>query len=142
MIINYCDALHLIKTTSVREDPHPILLNIMDNMSALNWTIHMCKRSKLSCLHAHFFCSLLINLPLAINSQWISTKENIIADDISCIKKALTSNPLPVFNYSTLKQRYPELKHYSFFQLQPELISPIWEIMLTKTWPITKKSRY
>jgi hypothetical protein len=87
VIINYCAALHLIKTTPVTEDHHPVLLNIMDNMSTLYWTIHMCKCSKLGCLLACSFCSLLINLPIGINLQWISTKENIIADNISCIKK-------------------------------------------------------
>ncbi len=139
VIINYCAALHVIKTTVITEDPHPVLLNITDNMSAFNWTIHTCKHSKLVCLLAHFFCSLLNNLPLGINSQWISTKENIIANDISCIKKESTSNSLPAFNYSTLKQRYPELKHCSLFQIQPELISLTWEIVLTKKWPSHKE---
>jgi hypothetical protein len=83
VIINYCATLHIIKTTSVMEDLHPVLLNITDTMSALNWTIYTCKCSKLSRLIAHVFCSLLINLPLGINSQWISTEGNIIADDIS-----------------------------------------------------------
>jgi hypothetical protein len=105
VIINYCAALHVIKTTPVTEDPHLVLLNITDNMSASNWTIHMCKHSELGCLLACFFCSLLIHLPLGINSQWISTKENIIADVISCMKKESTSNSLPAFDYSTLKQR-------------------------------------
>jgi hypothetical protein len=121
------------------DDPHPVLLNITDNMSTLNWTIHRCKHSKLSCLLAHFFCSMLINSPLDINSRWISTKENIIADDISRIKKESTSNQLPAFDYSTLKQRYPELKHCFFFQIQPELISLIWDIVLTKKWPTHKE---
>jgi hypothetical protein len=135
VIINYCAALHVIKTNPVVEDPHLVLLNIMDNISASNWTIHTCKRSKLGCLLAGLFCSLLINSPLGINSQWFSTKESIIANDISCIKKESTSNSLPAFNYSTLKQMYLELKHCSFFRIQPELISLIWQIVLTKKWP-------
>jgi hypothetical protein len=67
------------------------------------------------------FCSLLINLLLLINSQWISTDDNKIADDISQIKKTL-SNSLHSFDYSSLCQMYPELTHCSFFQIQPELI--------------------
>jgi hypothetical protein len=39
-------------------------------------------------LLAHFFCSLLINSPLGINSQWISTDDNKIANDIFLLKKA------------------------------------------------------
>ncbi len=96
VIINSCATLHVIKITPVTEDPHPVLLNMTDNMSASNWTVHTCKRSKLGHLLAHFFYSLLINLPLDINSQWISTKENIITDDDSHMKNESTSNSLPV----------------------------------------------
>jgi hypothetical protein len=81
---------------------------------------------------AHFFCSLLINLPLVINSQWISTIDNKIADNIFCLKKQSDNNSSPAFDYTFLKQTYPELRHCSFFQIHPELISLIWDIRLTK----------
>jgi hypothetical protein len=135
VIINYCTALHIFPTTNVTEDPHPVLLNITDNASALSWTLHTCKRSRIGRLLARFFCSLLINSPLDINSQWISTNDNKIADDISCLKKQSDTNPAPNFDFTTLKQTYPELNHCSFFQIQPKLISMIWVIVLTKKWP-------
>jgi hypothetical protein len=138
VIINYCSSLHVITSTSFTEDPHPVLLSITDNTSALSWTTGACRRSKIGCRHARFFCSLLINLPLGINSQWISTVANKIADDLSCLKKLLQqqSNSSHVsFDYISLKQRYPELKHGSFFQIQPELILLIWEIVLIEKWP-------
>jgi hypothetical protein len=52
-IINYCAALHIINTTPVTDDPHPVLLNITDNMSATNWTIYTCRCSQrlAACLH-------------------------------------------------------------------------------------------
>jgi hypothetical protein len=84
---------------------------------------------------ACFFCSLLIKLPLGINSQWISTIDNKIADNISRLKKQSDNNSSPVFNYNILKQTYLELRHCSFFQIQPELILLIWDIMLTKKLP-------
>jgi hypothetical protein len=84
---------------------------------------------------ACFFCSLLINLPLGINSQWISTIDNKIANNISCLKKHSDNNSSPAFDYTVLKQTYQELRHCSFFQIRPELISLIWDIMLTKEWP-------
>jgi hypothetical protein len=137
VIINYCAALHIFQTTNVTEDPHPVLLNITDNnASALSWTLHTCKRSRIGPLLARFFCSLLINSPLGINSQWISTDNNKIADDISCLKKQSDTNSAPNFDYTTLKQTYPELNHCSFFRIQPKLISKIWAIVMTKKWPI------
>ena len=47
----------------------------------------------------------------------------------------------PLFDYSTLTQRYPELTHCRFFQIQPELILRPWENVLTKKWPCHDKIR-
>jgi hypothetical protein len=135
VIINYCAALHVVRTSPVTDNPHPVILNVTDNSSALSWTLHTCKRSKIGIMLAHFFCSLLISLPLGINSQWISTIDKKFADNISCLKKQSDNNSSPAFDYTILKQRYPELRHCSFFQIQPELILLIWDIVLTKKWP-------
>ncbi len=88
---------------------------------------------------ACFFCSLWINSPLGINSQWISTIDNKIDEDISHLKKQSDNNSSPAFDYTILKQTYPELRHCSFFQIQPELILLIWDIVLTKKWPNHKE---
>jgi hypothetical protein len=84
---------------------------------------------------ACFFSSLLINSPLGINSQWISTINNKISDNISHLKKQSDNSSSPAFDYTILKQTYLELRHCFFFQIQPELISLIWDIVLTKKWP-------
>ena len=81
-----------------------VLLNITDNTSALSWTLHTCKRSRIERLLVCFFCSLLINSPLGINLQWISTNDNKIADDISCLKKQSDTNSAPNFDYTTLNR--------------------------------------
>lgn len=140
VIINYCAALHIIQTSHVTDDPNPVLLNVTDNTSALNWTLHSCKSSKIGML-GRFFCSLLINSPLGINSEWICTAENNIADDISRLKRdsKLNHSQYSTFDYSTLIQRYPELTHCAFFQIEPELISLIWEVVLNEKWPSHKR---
>jgi hypothetical protein len=136
VVVNYCAALHCVTTTSATDDPYPVLLNVTDNASALSWTTGACKKSKVGRLLARFFCSLMINSPLGINSKWISTDDNKIADDISRIKReSATEDSPPFFDYSTLTQTYPELIHCSSFKIQPELISLIWEIVLTERWP-------
>ncbi len=129
VITNYCAALHVVQTSPVTDDPHPIILNVTDNCSTLSWTLHMCKQSKIGQMLARFFCLFLINLPLGINSQWISTINNKIDDDISCLKKQSDKDSSPAFDYTILKQTYPELRHCSFFQIQPELILLIWDII-------------
>jgi hypothetical protein len=81
----------------------------------------------------------MINLPLGINSQWIITIKNKIADNISCLKKQSDTDSSPTFDYTILKQMYPELRHCSFFQIQPELILLIWDTVLTEKWPYHKE---
>jgi len=123
VIINYCAALHFVTTTSATDDPYPVLLNVTDNASAPSWTAGAFKKSKVGRLLARFFCSLMINSPLGINSKWISTDDNKIADDISRIRReSVTEDSSPFFDYSTLTQMYPELIHCSSFMIQPELI--------------------
>jgi len=132
----------VITTTNITKDPHPVILNVTNNKSSLSWKTGACRKSKIGRRLARFFCSLLINSLLGINSQLISTPTNEIADDISCLKKLLQQKSKSshfLFDYISLKQRYPELKHCSFFQVQPELILLIWEIVLTKKWPCDKE---
>jgi len=135
VMIGYITALHIVQTSTVTDDPYPVILSITDNSLALSWTRHTCKRSRVGRLLARFFCSLLINSPLGINAQWISTVDNVIADNISRVKKASNIDLSLSFDYTTLKQTYPELSHCSFFQIQPELILLIWDIVLTEKWP-------
>jgi hypothetical protein len=135
VIINYIAALYIIQTTTVTDDPYPVILSITDNTSALSWTRHTCKHSRVGRLLARFFCSLLINSPLGINAQWINMVDNVIADNISRVKKESNINRSVSFDYTTLKQTYPELSHCSFFQIQSEIISLIWDIVLTGKWP-------
>ncbi len=141
VIINCCAALHMFTTSNIMSDPYPVLLNITDNASALSWTTNACKRSRLGRILAQFFCSLLINSPLGINSQWIPTGDNFIADDISRLKKSIDPPSHFSYDYSSLQQTYPELRHCSFFQLQPEIILLLWDIVLTEKWPCHNKIR-
>ncbi len=74
--------LHIVMTTSPTNDPYLVLLNVTDTASTLSWTTGACKKSKVGRMLAHFFCLLMINSPLGINSKWISTDDNKIADDM------------------------------------------------------------
>jgi hypothetical protein len=143
VIINYCAALHMVLNTNPTNNPYPVLLNVTNNEFALSWTTSACCKSRIGCLLARFFCSLLINSPLGINSQWISTLHNAIADDISCAKNATShhTHSHPLFDYSSLQQKYSELSHCSFFRPSPELFYLIWEIVLTERWPCQDKIR-
>ncbi len=57
VIINYCVTLHIVWTSPITDNPHPVILNVTDNSSVLSWTLHTCKQSKIVRLLARFFCS-------------------------------------------------------------------------------------
>ena len=84
-----------------------------------------------------FLCHLMIDYVLGINSAWISTDENYIADEISRLKKLLGSQSSKQysFDYSSLPQKYPELQSCRFFQPSPNLLSVLWGIVLQKKLP-------
>jgi hypothetical protein len=63
VIINYCAAHHVIWTSPITDDPHPVILNVTNNSSTLSWTLYTCKQSKTGKMLSWFFCSLLDNLP-------------------------------------------------------------------------------
>jgi hypothetical protein len=85
---------------------------------------------------ARFFYGLLIGSDVGINGKWISTIENVIANEISRLKATHTESPdSPSYDYSNLKQDHKELQACSFFQPSPKLLSFLWEILLTKKCP-------
>jgi hypothetical protein len=47
IIVNYCASLAIFATREVNDDPHPVILYVTDNTSALNWTLHTSKKSSI-----------------------------------------------------------------------------------------------
>jgi hypothetical protein len=136
IIMNYCASLVVFATQKINDDPHPVVLCITDNTSALNWTLHTSKKSIIGRALARFFCGLLIGPNVGVNVKWISTIDNVIANKISRIKTTnLEPCSLPTYNYANLQQEHKELKVCSFFQPSPKLVLLLWEIMLTGKCP-------
>ena len=92
VIIDYCAALTVVMAENVTDDSHPVLLNIADNTSACSWKMHTCKSSRLGRLLARLFCYLLMDSVLRINSKWIDTTHNYIADEISRLNRLQSSS--------------------------------------------------
>ena len=136
VIINYCGALTTYMEDGFTDDPHPVVLCVTDNVSAKNWTMHTCKKSIVGRALARFFCGLLIGSEVGINAKWISTEANKIADDISRLKKSLTSTTSSfVYDFSKLKQDHADLKLCRFYHPSQELLLMIWKIALTRKSP-------
>jgi len=132
-------AITAISESNIIDDPSPVVLCVMDNISAKNWTTHTCKKSIIGRALARFFCGLLIGSGVGINATWISTTENKIADDISRIKKSAHDPFSFQYDFAKLQQDHVELRHCRFFQPSRELLSMIWEILLTRNSPDLNK---
>jgi len=92
-------------------DPHPVLLNWADNTSAINWCNQVCKSSLAGRALGRLFCALLMHCNFGINSKWLSTDLNFIADDISRMKSSHVGNANDfAVDFLALKQKYPVLQ--------------------------------
>ena len=132
VIINYCAALTVIAgDPNFTDDPWPVLLAWCDNTSAVRWIRHACLKSAAGRALGRFFCMLLIDERLGINSKWISTHDNFIADEISRIREAwLKTNspdhpltPHPPVDFQSILQKHPDLQKCQRFVPSSELLS-------------------
>jgi len=69
IIVNYCPAISVILEDDDIADPHPLVLCVIENISAKNWTVHTSKKSIIGLALARFFCGLLIGLNVDINAK-------------------------------------------------------------------------
>ena len=76
IIVNYCASLVVFTSQKINNDLHPVILCVTDNTSALNWTLHTSKKSRIGRALARFFCGLLIGSNIGVNAKWISMVEN------------------------------------------------------------------
>ena len=112
-------------------DPHPMLLNMCDNISASGWSKKGCtKNAAGKALSRLCFC-LMIDSPFGLESEWISTLDNFVADDISRLKKDSDIE----HDFSRLKQDYPQLQGCRHFQPSAELLSWVMQCILTGRSP-------
>lgn len=137
VIVSYCAARCVIEHDGLREqDPYPVVLNVTDNRSASRWTEHTAKSSLEGRALARFLCGLMIKADVGLNSKWISTTDNAVADDISRIKaEAKQTKTNFIFDFSQLQQKYPALKACRFFQPSARLLSMLEQTILTRKCP-------
>lgn len=130
LIINYCAATHYYNTYhNDPSDPYPTVLLYADNTTAEAWAkMKQCKTSLIGRNLGLMQCALMLNNRVGINIAHVTTKDNVIADRISRIKKE--SNFIPHFDQ--LQQEFPQLTSCRRFHPSAELVSCIMDILLSK----------
>ena len=139
VILNYCAALTALHEMGIHlKDPWPVILCMCDNTTAINWVNHRCKGSPLGRALGRLFVGLLMGRRLGINSAYINTHDNVVADGLSRFK-AITirnSHSYSTFDYSTLKQRYSTiLGDCRLWSPSSRLISIIYQVLITRQSP-------
>ena len=84
IIINYAISTAIFKEKILgAKFPHQTLLNWSDNRAAIAWTKQAAISTAGGKALSRIFCSISINNDLQCVSDYINTKQNVIADDIS-----------------------------------------------------------
>jgi len=126
VIINYAICTYIFNTKNLNSvHQHHTLLNWSDNKSAIAWTKQAAISTTGGKALSRIFCSICINNDLSCTSDYINTKKNIIADDLSRIKFASPKS------FSLLLQAHPVLNSCEMFPLNPEFISCLTHAVLS-----------
>ena len=110
-------------------DLHPVVLLYADNRSAESWLIKASKASQAGRALGYIQAALMINNPVGINVDHVTSKDNEIADRISRVKKE--TNVIPLFH--TLMQDFPQLKSCHCFHPSAELVLLVTAALLDKS---------
>ena len=131
IIINYVICSHLYKTNKLgKKCPYQTVQNWSDNRSAIAWTRQAAISSAGGKALSRIFCSLCINNNLQCTSNYVNTKQNVIADDISRIQSTFSLS-----SFQTLFQDHVEPRSCKQFHLNPEFISCLTRAVLLGQYP-------
>ena len=107
VIVNIAAAIFTCDRNNIDLADYLVLLNYCNNIVACTWINKHCKYSMIGRRLARLFVALLMMKKIGIQAEWISTKLNVILDDISWLKK---ENKDGDFNYTNLNLTYPMLQ--------------------------------
>jgi hypothetical protein len=108
---------------------HPTVLLWTDNTTAESWTKCIARLSgpqgrALACLFAH----LLMFLGVSMKAAYIEGKKNTITDYLSRLRE---QDDFSQFRYTSLVQRFPQLKSCHHFHLSAKLLLLVSTSLLT-----------
>ncbi len=129
VLINYCAAILYFKHDNPSADPHPTVHIDADNTTAVSWATSGCKRGlAMGRALGRLQCALMLRNTLGLTSDYINTKDNWIADEISRIKRESDS----LESFCSLIKRFPQLNGCRRYHPSAALISAITDALLTQ----------
>ena len=131
VIVNYAAAIHVCWHDKIDLSHFPAILNWCDNTSACSWINTRCKESLIGRALGRFFCGMIMGTALSLDADYISTHANVIADDISRLKRSADGQ----YDHSKLLTDHPLLCSCRTFQPSKSLLTTLWDIMLNSASP-------
>ena len=130
VIINYAIVTHIVKENNLcAHYKYQTLLNWSDNRTAICWTRKAAISTDSGKALSRIFCSLCINNNINCISDYINTKENVIADKIS------RSDDLFASDLRKIMQEHIELRQCKRYQLSPAFLSCLIQALLNGRSP-------
>ena len=136
-IINYAAVTHLFQCTP-SEYEYATLLNWTDNKTAEAWIRKAATKTNKGKALQRTLCSLMINNPVSIKSDYIKGESNVLADAIS---RTFSTTPSKT-NFDNLFNKFPQIKSWKRFHPNQELLSNLYLALLKEQDPglyLTKK---
>ena len=129
LIINYVAASYVLTQVYPQKgDPHPVVLLYADNRTSESWLIKASKSSHAGRALGYIQAAFMINNPVGINVDHVTSKDNEIADKISRIKSELVL----LTEINKIYKDHPSLRSCQRFHPCAELKLLVWETLLAK----------
>ncbi len=131
IIINYVTTTAAILSAPLNHDPYQTALFFTNNVASKAWIHKGAKQLPAGKALGILQCTLMINNPVGINVDCVSTTSNVIA---VCISQFPNHNdPLP--HFLDLSQAFPQLQQCRHFHPSAELVSTILDVLLLVKLP-------
>ena len=85
MVIIFAASIYVCHIDSLDLDTFLVLLNWRDSLSSCSWVNWKCKNSLIGRALGRLFLGLLMITKLGIQTKWLPTTLNVLADNISCL---------------------------------------------------------
>ena len=127
-IINYAAiTVFFAENSSICEHEYPFLLNWTDNKTAKAWLRKAATKTEKGKSLQRILCSIMINNPMGVKSDYIKGEKNVIADFISRI----FSSQNTAVTFDNLFVKFPQIEYWKRFHPSQELLSHLCSALLT-----------
>jgi hypothetical protein len=127
VLVTFVACYHrLMERRALEQDPHPMVLISDDNKVSESWSKKASKHSPIGRALGRLQCGTMIDNPVGLLTEHISSEENVVADKISRVENELALT----HEFPRLCQEHPVLSGCQRFLPSSDLVSCIMDALL------------